>query len=239
MSPTRSSGERYELIACRRRQNRILLIGLSPWPVRFRMNRARRTSLRFTLSLTLIVCLLPVPAAAHDAPPGPIAGAISREAARLVANQDTAASEADSEQQDTLTLSDWSRVRRLAPGTRMIVTVNGERPIPWKFRTADASQLTVHDATGHEEMIARSDVAEIETLVIRGSKVGAIVGAVGGAFLGTLIAEHLAFTVRCQPSCGGVEALIWLSAIGIPVAAGLGGYYASVESTARVIYRAP
>jgi len=191
------------------------------------------------LSLTLIVCLLPFPVAAHEASSGPIAAAIPLEASRLIASQDAAPSEPDAEQPATLTPSDWFRVRKLRPGTKMIVTVKGERPIPWKFRTADASQLTVHDATGHEETIARSDVAEIETLAIRGSKVGAIVGAVGGAFLGTLIAEHLAFTVRCQPSCGGVEALIWLSAIGIPVAAGLGGYYASVESTARVIYRAP
>jgi hypothetical protein len=59
------------------------------------------------------------------------------------------------------------------------------------------------------------------------------------AFLGTLIAARLAFNVRCQSSCGGVQAMMWLSAVGIPVAAGLGGYYTAVESTARVIYRAP
>src|SRR5258706_3693403 len=106
------------------------------------------------LSLTLIVCLLPFPAAAHETSPGPIAGAIPREAARLVANQDADASEPDAEQRDTLTLSGWSRVRRLAPGTKMIVTVKGQQPRRWKFGTADESQLTVHDSTGHEETIA-------------------------------------------------------------------------------------
>src|SRR4029077_15222963 len=102
------------------------------------------------LSLTLIVCFLPVPAAAHDTSPGPIAGAIPREAARLIANQDDA-SEPDAVQRDTVTLSGWARVRRLAPETKMIVTVKGEQPRWWRFGTADDSQVTVHDSTGHEE----------------------------------------------------------------------------------------
>ena len=190
------------------------------------------------LSLTLIVGLLPVPAAAHETSPGPIAGAISREAARLVASQDATASESDAGQQAT-SPSDWSRLFLVATGTKLIVTIKGEQPRRWTFKTADATRLIVRDSTGIEEMIARSDVAEIETFAIRGSKVGAIAGALGGAFIGTLIAEHLALTVRCQPSCGGVAAGFWLSLIGIPVAAGVGGYYALGESTARVIYSAP
>jgi hypothetical protein len=190
------------------------------------------------LSLTLIVCLLPFPTAAHEASPAPIAAAIPLDAARLIARQN-AASEGDTEQRDRLTLSGWSRVRRLAPKTKMIVTVKGEQPRQWWFGTADDSHLTVHDSTGHEETIARSNVAVIETIAIRGSKAGAIGGAAGGAFFGTLIALGVAFNSRCQPACGGVEATIALSAIGIPVAAGFAGYYAFGESTARVIYRAP
>jgi hypothetical protein len=194
--------------------------------------------LQSMLSLTLIACLLPFPAAAHAVTPGPITAAIPLEAARLIASQD-AASEADHEQRDTLTLSGWSRVRRLAPDTRMIVTVKGEQPRRWRFGTADEFQLTVHDSTGHDETIARSNVAEIETFAIRGSKPAAIAGAASGALVGGLIALRMAFNVRCQPSCGGVEAMMALSAIGIPVAAGFAGYYAFGESTARVIYRAP
>jgi len=194
--------------------------------------------LRSTISLTLIVCLLSFPAAAHEASPGPIAGAIPREAARLVASQDPAASEPDAGQRATPS-SDWSGLFLVATGTKLIVTIKGEQPRSWTFKTADATRLIVRDSTGIEEMIARSDVAEIETFAIRGSKVGAIAGAVGGAFIGTLIAEHLAFTVRCQPSCGGVATGFWLSLIGMPVAAGVGGYYLFGEETARVIYRAP
>lgn len=194
--------------------------------------------MRSTLSLTLIACLLPFPAAALDALPGPIAAAIPLEAARLVTSQD-AASEADSEHQDTLTLSRWSRVRRLAPETNMIVTVKGGQPRRWRFKTADDSQLTVYDSTGYEETIARSNVAVIETFAIRGSKAGAIGGAAVGALVGSLIAVRLAFNVRCQPSCGGVEAGMALLAFGTPVAAGFAGYYAFGDSRARVIYRAP
>jgi hypothetical protein len=156
------------------------------------------------LSLTLIVCLLPFPAAAHETSPGPIAAAIPLEAARLIARQD-AASEADNEHRDTLTLSSWSRVRRLAPEAKMIVTVKGEAPRRWRFGTADESQLTVHDSTGHEETIARSNVAVIETFAIRGSKAAATAAAASGAVIGGLIALRLAFNVRCQPSCGCVN----------------------------------
>src|SRR5260221_12840449 len=95
-----------------------------------------------------------------------------------------------------------------------------------RFGTADESQLTVHDVSGHEEAIARSNVAEIETFAIRGSKAAAVGGAASGALVGGLFALHLAFSVRCQPSCGGVGAMMALSAIGIPIAAGFAGYYA-------------
>jgi hypothetical protein len=213
------------------------LIGVSLWPVRFRMTE-RGDELRSTLSLTLIVCLLPFPAAAHETSPGPIAAAIPLEAAQLNARQD-AASETGNEHQDTLTLSSWSRVRRLAPETKRIVTVKGEQPRRWRFGTADASQLTVHDSTGHEETIAHSDVAVIETFAIRGSKAGAIGGAAVGAFFGVGFAIGLALNTRCQPSCGGVETRMALLAIGMPVAAGFGGFYAFGKSRARVIYRAP
>ncbi len=194
--------------------------------------------MRSTLSLTLIVCLLPVPAAAHEASSGPIAGTIPREAARLIA-EGADASAPDAEQRDTLTLSEWSRVRRLSPGTKMIITVKGEQPYRWMFVTADESQLTVHDSTGQEGTIARNDVAVIETFAIRGSKTAAIAGAAVGAFFGIGFAIGLALNTPCKPSCGGVEARMALLAIGIPVAAGFAGYYASGEPAARVIYRAP
>jgi hypothetical protein len=189
------------------------------------------------LSLTLIVCLLPSPTAAHETSPGPIAGAISREAARLIANQDAAASEAEAGERATPP-SDWFRVWLLATGTHLFVTVKGEQSRRWTFKTADAFQLSVHDSTGQDVMIARGDVAEIEAFAIHRSKTAAIVSAAGGVFLGGYLASRLGY-VRCQPSCGPVVAGFWLSLIGIPIAAGFGGYYAFGESAARVIYRAP
>src|SRR5437899_7471 len=198
----------------------------------------QQDDLRSALALTLTVCLLPFPAAAHEASPGPITGAIRREAERLVANQDPAASEPDVGQRATPP-SDWSRLFLVATGTKLIVTIKGEQPRRWTFGTADAFQLSVHDSTGQAVMIARGDVAEIEAFAIHRSVTAAIVAAAGGVVLGGYLAMRLGLSVRCQPSCGGVEAGILLSAIGIPVAAGFGGYYASGVSTANVIYRAP
>ena len=54
---------------------------------------------------------------------------------------------------------------------------------------------------------------------MRGSKTAAIAGAATGVVVGGLIDLRLAFNVRCQPSCGGVDTMMALSAIGIPVQA--------------------
>src|SRR5204863_516818 len=129
-----------------------------------------------------------------------------------------------------LSLRSWLDRRRLSPcsvsGNGDYQTLNPEVDFPPRaFRqTASIREQTV---TGHALMIARGDVAEIEAFAIHRSVTAAIVAAAGGVVLGGYLAMRLGLSVRCQPSCGGVEAGILLSAIGIPVAAGFGGYYAS------------
>ena len=196
--------------------------------------------MRSAISITLIVCVVEsaLPAATGEPFPGPIARAIPREAARL-AGRDATVSELGAEQQNNPAYSDWSRVTWLVPGTKIIVTVKGEQPQRRRFGTADVSQMTVRDPTGREEVIARSDVVEIRVVSTRGSVAGAIGGAALGAALGIYFAMNLAYGVRCQPSCGGVEAMIVLSAVGIPVAAGILGYHKFSHSREDVIYRAP
>ena len=88
-------------------------------------------------------------------------------------------------------------------------------------------------------MIARSDVAEIKAFGARGSLAGAIGGATLGAMFGGLIALKLGLTVQCQPHCGGVEALMILSSVGVPIAAGVLGYRAFRHPTEELIYWAP
>jgi hypothetical protein len=80
-----------------------------------------------------------VPAGAErgmTSPPGPIARAIVREAARLTV--DRRAGSADLE---------WSRVRRLSAGTEVIVTVEGSQPRGRFIVRADDSGLTVLNVT--------------------------------------------------------------------------------------------
>ena len=89
------------------------------------------------------------------------------------------------------------------------------------------------------ERIARPQIVEIKGPVAHGSVGGAIGGAAGGFLLGYPLAINLAFNVRCQPSCGGVKAMIALSAVGLPIAGGLLGYHAFSHKTEDVIYRAP
>jgi hypothetical protein len=64
--------------------------------------------------------------------PGPIARAIAREAARLTVDPRAGSAERE-----------WPRVRKLAPGTEIIVTVEGSQPGGRYVVRADESDLTV------------------------------------------------------------------------------------------------
>ena len=59
--------------------------------------------------------------------------------------------------------SDWSRVRQLAVGAKIIVTVRNAWTAPRYFVAADSLELVVSSAPGQVEHIARADVLEIKT----------------------------------------------------------------------------
>ena len=58
----------------------------------------------------------------------------------------------------------------------------------------------------------------------RSSIIGAVIGASAGAFLGAGLAINFAQR-PCGSSCSDERVLVWGSAIGIPVAGGIIGYY--------------
>jgi hypothetical protein len=196
--------------------------------------------MRFAVSVTLIVCLMgsALPAAAQDPASDPIGRTIRRQAGQLAADQDVGPFAPNAEQGDQPAASDWSRIRKLQPGKKLVVTVKGEQPRKWTFKGADEDRMTVHDSA-HSRVIVRSEVTEIATFTTQGSAGAAIAGAGLGAWLGIGIATGLGLTARCQPSCGGVETTMLLSAVGIPIGAAVAAYHLFGHSTKDVIYRAP
>jgi len=93
--------------------------------------------MKSTCALTLIASLVGsvVPVAAHDriaSTDGPIASAVTRAAIRLAG--DPQAEIAD---------PNWSRVRKIAPGTELIVTARGTPPATRYFVAADGVGLWV------------------------------------------------------------------------------------------------
>ena len=108
--------------------------------------------MRVVLSITLILCLMTStrPVAAQnrmESTPGPIARTIAREAARLAV--DPQAGSADVE---------WSRVRKLAPGTEIIVTVGDSQPGGRYVVRADESGLAVLNVADPPLPAAAKDV---------------------------------------------------------------------------------
>jgi hypothetical protein len=79
------------------------------------------------------------------------------------------------------------------------------------------------------------DILTITGPVRRGSAAAAVLGTLGGIWLGTAMAVALAYT-RCQPNCAGVQLGIWGSMIGVPAAGGYGAWRASSRLTEEVIY---
>jgi hypothetical protein len=93
--------------------------------------------MQLAVSIPLIVCLVTstLPVGAQDrmeSPPGPIARGIAQEAARLTVDQRTGSADAE-----------WSRVRKLAPGTEIIVTIEGAQPVGRHVVRVDESSLTL------------------------------------------------------------------------------------------------
>jgi hypothetical protein len=113
-------------------------------------------------SLTLIVCLMTsaVPTAAQNQPEAvtfdlhgpatarPLAEVAMREAARFAAAGEPWSTGIEIDQRGgQSTESAWSRVRRLAPTTEIIVAVKGSPPAIRYFVAADEASLTVMNVT--------------------------------------------------------------------------------------------
>jgi hypothetical protein len=187
--------------------------------------------------------------------------------------------------------SDWSRVRRIAPGRAIVIRTRAAPSTTVTFVQADDSELTVLTAadlpprvrrtliegskhppslrsvfsgtqiidgevqvrpdgiflanqkvaeTG--EVIRRIPQAEIVAIETpparRGSVVGAVVGAAAGFVVGYRMAVHFAYA-QCNGSCGGEQAMMGVSLVGMPVAGSLLGYQSKTEVTRTIIYSSP
>ena len=157
---------------------------------------------------------------------GPIARGIAREAARLTVDQ--AASSADAE---------WSRVRKLASGSEIIVTtVKAAQPVKRRVVRVDESILTL--SNGHVvEQVARNDVAEIKTLK-RGRGVWGHLGPLGGYFVGALSGGY-AVGLTCQAVQGRDRCdsgAFLLGALMGGISGGLYGLSAARREAEEVIY---
>ena len=187
--------------------------------------------MQLAVSIPLIVCLVTstLPLEAQDrmeSTAGPIARGIAREAARLTVDQ--APSSADAE---------WSRVRKLASGSEIIVTtVKGAQPVKRRVVRVDESTLTLSNGNVVEQ-VARNDVAEIKTLK-RGRGVWGHLGPLGGYFVGAFSGGYTV-GLACQAVQGRDRCdtgAFLLGALMGGVSGGLYGLSAARRETEEVIY---
>jgi hypothetical protein len=89
-------------------------------------------------------------------------------------------------------------------------------------------------------VVERSPRADILRVALpperRGSWLGALIGGVAGGVLGFGVALGIGMENQCGSSCADEEALMGLSAVGLPIAGGWLGYHAITRTTQRVVY---
>jgi hypothetical protein len=156
----------------------------------------------------------------------PIERAIWREASRL-------ARESDREPDRSL----LQAVGQLERGTRIVITT-ADTLVTGAFESMDATTIAV-SKDGVVQRVNSDDVLMIEKRVRRGSAVAAALGAVGGLWLGSVLAVGIGLNSRCQPNCGGVEAAMVGTVIGLPIATGYGAWRGTSHMAAEVVYRRP
>jgi hypothetical protein len=186
--------------------------------------------MRLAVSIPLIVCLvtstLPLEAKDRMEPTaGPIARGIAREAARLTVNQTASSDDAD-----------WSRVRKLASGAEIIVTIERAQPVERRVVRVDESSLTLSNGKVVER-VARNEVAEIKT-VKKGRGVWGHLGPLGGYFVGALSGGY-AVGLACQAVQGRNRCdsgAFLLGTLMGGISGGLYGLSAARRETEEVIY---
>jgi hypothetical protein len=189
--------------------------------------------MQLAVSIPLIVCLVTstLPLEAQDRMPstaGPIARGIAREAARLTVDQTASSDDAE-----------WSRVRKLAPGSEIIVTIERAQPVQRRVVRVvrvDESSLTLSNGQVVER-VARNDVAEIKT-VKKGRGVWGHLGPLGGYFVGALSGGY-AVGLACQAVQGRNRCdsgAFLLGALMGGISGGLYGLSAARRETEEVIY---
>lgn len=185
--------------------------------------------MKAALSLTFVLALMTaaLPATAQERvvsleSAGLLPGAMMLEAVRLAV---------ESQDSDDV---EWLHVRKLAAGTKIIVTVKGSQPVERYFMQADESHCTVSVTASREGVaeIARTDIIEIKDRVIhRGSFRDAGIGA----GLGAAVASAL--ILKTNAGYGVTRARFTL--VGLSFGGGVLGYYASSHTTEHIIYHAP
>jgi len=186
--------------------------------------------MQLAVSIPLIVCLVTstLPLEAQDrmqSTAGPIARGIAREAARLTVDQPASSIDAE-----------WSRVRKLASGSRIIVTIEGAQPVERRVVRVDESSLTLSNGQVVER-VARNDVAEIKT-VKKGKGVWGHLGPLGGYFVGALSGGY-AVGLACQAVQGRNpcdSGAFLLGTLMGGISGGLYGLSAARRETEEVIY---
>ena len=186
--------------------------------------------MQLAVSIPLIVCLVTstLPLEAQDrmqSTAGPIARGIAREAARLTVDQTASSDDVE-----------WSRVRKLASGSEIIVTIERAQPVERRVVRIDESSLTLSNGQVAER-VARNNVAEIRA-VKKGKGVWGHLGPLGGYFVGALSGGY-AVGLACQAVQGRDRCdsgAFLLGALMGGISGGLYGLSAARRETEEVIY---
>jgi hypothetical protein len=139
-------------------------------------------------------------------------------------------------QQTTVTNQSWDVLRQLQPGGKLeIESKTVKKKVSGKFVRVSDTELVI-ERKRKNVSFSRDEVKTIWSVAPPSRKKRAILTAIGGGvgvFFGLIAFVGIIF------SEGGSEAGAYAALIGIPVGAGLAGYYMAGSGERTLIYYAP
>src|SRR5712672_67878 len=106
------------------------------------------------------------------------------------------------------------------------------------FVAANDTTLTVRNGDAAEQLNAE-DVVFVARLVRRGSARAAVLGTVGGIWLGAGLAVAVAENARCYRDCAAARLAAWSAILGVPIFGGYGAWHGTSRVTEEIVYRQP
>jgi hypothetical protein len=134
--------------------------------------------------------------------------------------------------------TDWTRVRSLRTGTKIVVTARTSPADTYAFLAADDARLTLGIGGHQHTVMARSDVLEIRYPETHYAKAGMLIGLAAGIAIGTQCGPTGPTNRPTADAMARGDCFLRASGIGLGLGAAVGSVFNARSHELELIYHA-